>query len=298
MKTARLPCLIAIIAWLLTGGQLSRAATAQAPPDPAAAQRLVDAMSEAALAYTSRLPDFICTQITHREFQRERPPAGASLHIGGSRSGPSSGPVVDYDWKAIDAIEQQLTYFSHKETYKPVAINGTRAAAGKPSPSGLASTGEFGSTLAGIFDPQSHADFQWSRWDKLRGRPVYVFSFSVAKENSAAMIEAGGSRIVVGYHGLVFVERETSTFMRVTTEAEIPPDFPLQHVIHLLDYGPVVIAGEHYLLPIHSEMESRTSQDFVDSGRVGGTSPLVNFRNKIDFKSYRKYGVDATLKPE
>jgi hypothetical protein len=271
---------------------------AEAPPVPATEQRLVGAMREAALAYTSKLPDFICTQMTHREFQRERAPS-ASMHVSGGSRGPGiAGPSVDHDWKPVDIVEQQLTYFNHRETYKLVATNGKRAGSGEGTPSGMASTGEFGSTLGGIFDPESHAEFTWNRWDKLRGRPVYVFSFSVAKQNSSALIEAGPSRIVTGYHGLLFVERETNAFLRVTTEAEIPPDFPLQHVTHLLDYGPVAIAGERYLLPLHSEMESSASEDFVESGKRGGTSPMVNFRNKIDFKGYRKYGVEATLKPE
>jgi len=285
---------------LLAGGRLAALHAAEPPPDAPGTQRLVDAMREAALAYTSKLPDFICNQITHREFQRESGAgaAASSIRTSSRGGGPPSGLVNDHDWKPIDTIEQQLSYFSHQETYKLVSTDGRRAGAGEAAPSGMASTGEFGSTLAGIFDPPSHAEFKWKKWDKLRGRPVYVFSFAVAQENSTAQIEAGSRRIVAGYHGLLFVERDTNTFLRVTTEAEIPPDFPLQHVTHLLDYGPVVIAGEHYVLPIHSEMESRASQDFVDSGRIGGTSPMVNFRNKIDFKGYRKYGVEATLKPE
>jgi hypothetical protein len=297
MKNGRLLRLSAIAVALLAGGPFAATQAAEAEPDAVATQKLVDAMREAALAYTSKLPDFICTQVTHREFQRDRAPSASVRTSAPHGGGPASG-IVDHDWRPVDTIEQQLSYFSHQETYKLVSTNGKRAAGGEAAPSGMASTGEFGSTLAGIFDPPSHAEFTWKRWDKLRGRPVYVFSFSVAKENSTALIEAGASRIVVGYHGLLFVDRETNTFMRVTTEAEIPPDFPLQHVTHLLDYGPAMIAGERYLLPVHSEMESRAREDFVDSGLLGGTSAMVNFRNKIDFKGYRKYAAEATLKPE
>jgi hypothetical protein len=289
MRIALLTCLIAISA-LLPG--------ADGPPDAAETQKLIAAMREAALAYDSKLPDFICTQTTHRAVFRE-PNVLTGVKTSGQRGANLAGlNNAEQGWKPMDSFEEQVTYFGHKETYKLVLMNGKRAKKDEAPPPGVASTGEFGSTLGGIFDPRSHADFQWKRADKLRGKSVYVFSFSVAKENSAAEIAAGPTKLVVGYHGFLFADRDANTMMRVTTEAEIPPDFPMQHVTHLLDYGEAVIAGEHYLVPLHSEMESRVSQDFANYGKTGGNSPLLTFRNKIDFKEYRKYGVEATLKPE
>ena len=291
MKGAGLLSLLAIAAGLHA---------ADAPPDATETRKLIGAMREAALAYDSRLPDFICTQTTHREVLREPNPV-AGVKSSGQRGANVMGlSNTEQGWKPMDSFEEQVTYFGHKETYKLVSMNGKRAKKDDVPPPGVASTGEFGSTLGGIFDPRSHADFQWKRSDKLRGKSVYVFSYSIDKENSASEITAGTFRLVVGYHGLLFVDRDTNTttMMRVTTEAEIPPDFPMQHVTHLLDYGEAVIAGTSYLVPLHSEMESRVSQDFANYGKVGGTSPLLTFRNKIDFKDYRKYGVESTLKPE
>ncbi|HWE51332.1 MAG TPA: hypothetical protein VG273_16185 [Bryobacteraceae bacterium] len=288
MKIARLLCLSTLATGLFA---------AENPPDAAVTGKLIDSMRESALSYDSRLPDFICTQTTHREIRREPNPV-TGIKVSGQRGTASLPGSADVSWRPIDEIEQQVTYFGHKETYKLVSMNGKAIKKNETPPPGVASTGEFGSTLGGIFDPRSHADFEWKRWDKLRGHPVYVFSFSIAKENSAAQIAAGTSQLVVGYHGFLFVDREDSTIMRVTTEADIPPDFPLQHVTHLLDYGQAIIAGERYLVPLHSEMESRVTEDFANYGRLGGTSPLRYFRNKIDFKAYRKYGVESSLKPE
>ena len=162
----------------------------------------------------------------------------------------------------------------------------------------MTSSGEFGSALSGIFDPRSHADFEWKRWDTLRSQPVYVFAYRIAKENSVSQLDAAGVRVVVGYHGLVFADRNTRQVMRVTTEVESPRDFPLRTVVKVLDYGQALIAGEHFLVPLHGEMEMRTSTDFMQYGRLGGNSPDVTLRNDTDFRAYRKYGVETTLKPE
>lgn len=277
----------------------ARALHAEPRPDAATIQKLIEAMREGALAYDSRLPDFICTQVTHREVRREAANQTQGI-TAGRRGGGGTGsmPATDTSWKPVDTIEEQLTYFSHRETYKLVATNGKKAGPDEQPEPGAASSGEFGSTLSGIFDPASHADFNWKRWDKVRGQPVYVFTFSIAKENSTAQLVAGRTKLIVAYHGLIFAERESNTILRLTTEAEIPPDFPLQHVIHELDYGPAMIAGERFVLPLHGEMQSQASESFINSGQMLGGSPLVSFRNRIDFKGYRKYGVDAVLKPE
>ena len=284
-----------VLAVLVVAGSWALAENA---PDAAAVEAMIAAMREAAMAFDSRLPDFICTQVTRREVRREASQM-SGVRTTGSRGG-SSVPTgsVDASWKAVDSIEEQLTYFGHRETYQVVAVDGRRVAPGQPPETGMKSTGEFGSTLGGIFDPLSHAQFKWKKWDKLRGIPVYVFSFSVAQEHSAAALIAGSARVVAGYHGLLYVERETNSVMRLTTEAETPPDFPLQHVTHVLDYGHVVIAGERFLLPLRSEMQSRASEDFLQNGRIGGSSPQMTLRNTIDFRGFRKYGVESALKPE
>jgi hypothetical protein len=284
-----------ILCFLFIAGILP---AAEAPPDAATVEKLLATMRDAAKAYDSKLPDFICTQITRRETRREVEQIGGVRTSGrGGASIPGAGGS-DGNWKALDSIEQQLTYFGHKETYKVVAVNGRPVKSDKAADTGMTSSGEFGSTLGGIFDTLSHAEFKWDRWDKLRGVPVYVFSYSITKENSNAMLSAGPARVVAAYHGLIFVDREAGTIARVTTAADVPPDFPLQNVTHVLDYGIATIAGERFLLPLRSEMESRATKEFVDNGRIGGSSPLVTFRNTIDFKGYRKYGVESVVRPE
>jgi hypothetical protein len=272
---------------------------AQAPPDAAEQTKILDAIREAALGFDRNLPDFICTQVTQRHAQRDQDSL-LGIRMSNGRGGGSRSPAnaKESGWEPVDAYEELLTYFGHHETYTVLKVNGKRVRPGEAPPPGLVSSGEFGSTLNGIFDPLSKADFEWKRWDILRGKPVYVFGFRISRENSSAELRAASTRITVGYHGLLFADRETKAVLRVTTEAETPVEFPLQGVRHVLDYGETAIAGVTFLVPLHGEMDSRTSSDFMQYGRLGGNSPQVTLRNEVSFRGYRKYATESVLKPE
>ncbi len=272
---------------------------AQAPPEPAEQTHIIAAIREGALAYDDKLPNFICTQVTHREVRPEVQNV-QGVHMSAGRGGGSTSfsAGTSATWEPVDSREEQLSYFGGREKYELTVLNGKLVRKGQTAVPGMTSSGEFGFTLKGIFDPLSKADFEWKRFDTLRGQTVYVFAYKIAKENSVSQLDAAGNRVVVAYHGLVFADRDTHQVLRITTEAESPREFPLRNVTKELDYGPVTIAGEHYLVPLHGHMEMRTSSDFMRYGRAGGNSPEVTLRNDTDFRNYRKYGVEATLKPE
>jgi hypothetical protein len=270
-----------------------------APPEPAEQAKIIAAMREAALAFDKNLPNFICTQTTHRETRRE-PDLALGVRVSGGRTGGAiaTAPTNSGMWEPQDNFEQQLSYFDHHETYVLLKRNGKPVGKGQGSPPGLTSSGEFGSTLGHVFEAESKTEFEWKRADTLRGQPVYVFAFRIAKENSAAQMTAGGRTAVVAYHGFLFVDRETKTVMRVTTEAEVPPDFPLQGATQSLDYGRFTIGGEQFLLPLHADIQTKATEEYLRSGRIGGSSKLATLRNTVDFSAYRKYAAEATLKPE
>lgn len=289
--------LLSVAAALAMAGPLF---AANAAPDPADEAGIVAAMRQAALAFDRNLPDFICSQFTHREVRRE-----TDLAIGvhsSARGRQAGGGVIQSSgtgqWEPVDNYEQQLSYFDHRENYLLIKRNGKRPGKGQKTPGGFSSSGEFGSTLTHIFEAESKTDFEWKRADTLRGRPVYVFAFRILKENSAVQLTAADETIVVGYHGLIYCDRDTKQIVRVTTEAEVPRDFPLQKVAHVLDYGEFNIGDSRFLLPLHAEIQSKASEEFMQTGRNSGNAKQATLRNSIDFSGYRKYSAEATLKPE
>jgi hypothetical protein len=235
----------------------------QAPPEAEQKKILAD-VTEYALNYTRNLPNFICLQVTRR-------------HIDPSGIGES--------WVLSDSIKEQLTYFDHHETYKVLMVNDQMAANREHTKlGGAVSSGEFGSMMQGIFDPESAAEFNWERWATWGGKRMAVFAYRVPQARSRYRIEhsASGKTIIAGYHGLVFADRNTNMIMRITMECEeIPVDFPIQEVKIDLVYDVTKIADQEFVLPVKYEIHSREGKFLV--------------WNEADFRLYRKFGAEASI---
>ncbi len=152
---------------------------------------ILAAVRENALGYTRNLPNYICTQVTERNLD----PTGTGDHF-----------------RLMDKIQEQLTYFEHQENYKVIMID-DKVVDNKNHDQlgGARSSGEFGTTLYEIFDPETQAEFKWEKWGTLDAKRMYVFAFHVPQERSNFSIshETSGRRIIAGYHGLVYADRDT-----------------------------------------------------------------------------------------
>jgi hypothetical protein len=237
--------------------------SSELPPDQA---RILEQVRTSALAYSQRLPDFICTQVTHRETSTTAGWAG-TVRAGGSTS----------------VIEERLTFIGQKENYQVVAVDGRKAdGLDRTEFYGAMSAGEFGSTLEEIFNPQSETSFSWIKMMKINGRDAYLFGFQVPAANGATVTHRETSQqIVVGFKGEIAVDAEKLEVLRINSVLELPKSFPIQASELTVQYQPVEIAGRPYMLPVHSEV------------RVRDTAHL--FVNKIDFKNYRKFAVESTI---
>jgi len=235
------------------------------PPPPAEQAKILDAIREAALAYTENLPNYICTQVTERRVD----PTGAG------------------DWRKQDTIQEQLSYNDRQENYKVVMINDRLALDKKHDQlGGATSSGEFGSILRTIFDPRSETEFEWARLVRLARpngeRVVNALNFRVRQPAYTIQHQGSGRSISVGFHGLIWADRDTSSILRIKFDCDgIPADFPIQSVALDLNYDFVEIAGQHYALPLLSEIRSK-------EGRLGSW-------NQARYANYRKFGADATI---
>jgi hypothetical protein len=234
-------------------------------PDSVEQTRILDAVREYALNYTANLPNFICTQVTRRQID----PSGIGDH-----------------WQQADKLQEQLTYFEHKESYKVMAVNGQLVNNKDHLKLGGAITsGEFGSMMYEIFAPETAADFEWARLGKLDGRIMNVFNYRVTQPRSHYSIyhEGVNRTVIAGYHGLIYASRDTNAVIRVTLECdEIPRDFPVQDVKLDLWYDTIKISGQEFVLPVKWDMHSRDGRYMV--------------WNSAEFALYRKFGAEATIK--
>ncbi|MFB3776233.1 MAG: hypothetical protein ACE141_01445 [Bryobacteraceae bacterium] len=231
------------------------------PPSPTQWKKVIEEAREYALNYSRQLPDFICTQVTRRFVD----PAGLEF------------------WQSEDVLTARLSYFEQKEDYKLMLVNGRYTDMPYQMVGGAISSGEFGTMMREIFEPETGATFRWERWATLRGRRMHVISYVVGQPASKWTIEyEKRERFTPGYHGLIYIDSQNGAVARVTLEADgIPPSFPIQQAGNTLDYDTATIGDREYMLPLRAVMKMRQGRAL--------------FKNEVEFRLYRKFAAEASI---
>jgi len=232
------------------------------PPSPEEQQAVISEVREYAANYSKSLPDFICTQVTRKYVD----PSGMEF------------------WGLEATITEHVTYFDQQEHYKLTLVNNQYVDLPHESVGGASSSGEFGSLLRLTLARKADAVIEFDHWATLRKRIAYVFSYRNSSDNSDySILWEKSLRIIVGYRGLIYVDKDTHQVLRVTLQAtELPPSFPVQEARTTLDFDYADISGRTFLLPLRAEIRMRHDK-FLS-------------RNLIEFRMYRKFSADAEIK--
>jgi hypothetical protein len=231
---------------------------------PRSGDAVIDQAREAAFSFAETLPNYVVKQFTTR-YETEA-----------ARGGQTS-------WRAIDNVTADVVSEDGKESYKNILVNGKppREAVEK---SGSWSTGEYQSVLLDILQPATNADFRGKRSTTIVNRAAYRYDFSVEQPNSHWHVHAGDQSYQPEYAGAIWIDKENFRVLRIELEARnMPRGFALDTVESAVDYDYVVIGGDRFLLPVHSEALSCER----------GTS--LCDRNVIDFRNYKKFGADTSI---
>jgi hypothetical protein len=88
--------------------------------------------------------------------------------------------------------------------------------------------------------------------------------------------------------------------LRLTTEVDPPPGFPMRETTTTIDYDFRAIGVEQYLLPVHAEVRmfelpseeslSHLTRSDRELARRG-----IRYYNIVEFRDYRKFSTDSTL---
>lgn len=235
-------------------------------PDSIEQGKIIDETRSYVMSYTKNLPNFICVQVTRRDVD----PTG-----------------TDNDWRHVDTITTRVAYNEQKEDYQVVLVNNMPVTNIKMEQlGGTMSFGEFGSMMKEIFMPESRARFAFERWATLRGRRTYVFAYDIEQQYSRFRVSADRTlEIVPAYRGLVYIDRDTKMVTKITQiPYNMPDTFPIHDVKLSLDYDFTKIGDSEYLLPLKSVNSSSRSHYLT--------------RNEIEFRLYRKFGTESTIKFE
>ena len=237
------------------------------PPAPNAIEQaaIIDEVREYALNYSKSLPNFLSTQVVRR-YQ-----AGAPGSRYNSRSSEPS-------WVQVDLLTLRLSYFDQKEEYKLILHNNSPTTQDYKSVGGATSTGEFGSLLRDIFEPRTHARFEWDGWARLRDQLVMAFHYSVEQANSQWGIEyEHKEHIVPAYSGRILIDKDTHVVLRVTLNADnIPATFPVKMATTILDYDYMDISGHQFLLPLEiGDADERRWRSLAQRYRIPALSEVL-----------------------
>jgi hypothetical protein len=239
-------------------------APADAPPEPAAQDRMLEAMEQYGMQYVASLPNFLCVQVT-RQLE-------AGMHSD--------------RWRKGDTLTSRLSFHDGQEKRTLELVNGKPADPMKRHwHTPLVTEGEFGILLSRVVDPASDATFTWNRWETVRGKRLAVFDYSVDKEHSTLTMQLSDlAKATLAYRGSVYVDAETGAVWRITDTADsgIPPQLRMQAISTVIDYAETAIGGKPYLLP-----SAATVAVVTDTGRV---------RNELEFRDYRKFEAESVIK--
>jgi hypothetical protein len=219
-----------------------------------------------ALRYVHQLPDFICTQITHREVN--------------TPIGSTPPPVMRV---SNDIVEEQLTFTGGNESYLVLAINGkVVSGVSHLQLSGAVSWGEFGSQFAQIFDPASGTTFAWDGEESVRGQKAWAFKYYVPRKSGITVADQHfQASIVVSYSGRIVIDPETKDVLEISSTLDIPANFPIHNVTRQVLYASQDIGGKKFCLPQHAEIHMEEGRKIYD--------------NLIDFKDYHHFSSESTI---
>jgi hypothetical protein len=228
------------------------------------AQAMIEKTRQKALAYSGSLPDFVCTEIIHRYSDvRQRA-----------------------QWSPLDKLTIRLSYFQQTEDHKLMLIDDKPTSQSYLNLAGATGVGEFGTTLYSIFDPNSQATFHWETWKNIKKRRTAVYDYMVLVANSRYILVSGvpgnSKQAIVGYHGVLEIDAETSEVLHFTYLADhIPKDLIVEYALTAVDYDLADVGGRPYLLPARSQTEMR--------------SPKLSLWNQTEFRDYRKFSTESTI---
>lgn len=247
---------------------------------------LIERARTEALGFVAGLPNFLCRQRIQRYV------------------------IFDRSTREIlDEVVAETAFYEGAEQLKVLTVGG------KPAPrqeleglTGLTSRGEFGISLAALFDPEVRAVFEPEGRERLRGKDTLRYRYFVPAETSRNQISLGSLAAVTAYRGKCWVDVKTARVVRLEDSAvDIPAELPVTASSSRTEYDRVEIAGKQYWLPVSAtvrmNVESKPGRPAFDfyhiiMGRNGlpnvgyGKAEAVNV---IRFEDYRKFEAEVKI---
>jgi hypothetical protein len=202
-----------------------------------------------------------------------------------------------------------VTYRDHKEIEDQAPKKGP--ASGKRI-GGLVSAGEFGPILSTVLADALKGKITWARWERTSDTAEAVFHYEIAGGNSHYHVRfccivngysADGQADMqvfdeqASYHGEIAFNPGDGSILRITVEADMPPQGLVPKAGMAIQYASVEIAGKAYICPTRSVsfLDAHVSrpQGMFSSAMYKG--PTKTYLNDVEFGAYRRFGSESRI---
>ncbi len=216
-----------------------------------------------------------------------------------------------------------VTYRDGHEVVEKDAAKGSKR---EPQQNGLSTEGVFGPILTTVVGDALKGKITWSRWEDGANGTEAVFHYVVPMEKSHYSVGfccvSGGVTTethesadwlsfqtpesgdwhsfaeVTAYHGEIAFDPTNGAILRITLEADMPPNEVVTENGMMVEYGAVEIGGKNYICPLRSVSVLLAHATQPPTGTHSPESykgPAKKFLNDTVFEQYRRFGSETRI---
>jgi hypothetical protein len=262
----------------------------QTGPTPTQQDQGLAAVRRYAVNYAKSLPDYTCIRVIGQSVPWIMAPLAASSGF--------PDQIQESRGTGKTEIQEELTVAGQKEHYKVLKIDDDLPLSREERLADLVANAifvaEFSSVLDLIFERDAGTSFQRLRSEKLRGRPVVVFSYDVPASHGARVHDrALGRDVVIGFKGRVFADAATNAVLRIETHSgEFPHNSEFKGIDLTLDYKAAKIDGREYIFPYRFDVQWHRQNQTT----LANAHPLLEeSRVRAEYKDYRSFSAQSAV---
>ena len=176
-------------------------------------------------------------------------------------------------------------------------------------------------TTMGVFGPilgrvlvDGEETLTWSHWEHGPARPMAVFRYTVAEQNSHYQVDfccnpgkqkPSSYKGFPAYHGEIVVDPVDGTIRRLTLQADLRPSDVVARADIMVEYGPVEIGGKTYICPLRSVSLQMDRQPMAKNqqkpkgdvlvGLITLPEPVQILLNDVVFDNYHVFRSKARM---
>jgi hypothetical protein len=269
-------------------------------PDPAATRQMLVQVVNYVNTTLRQLPNLVATRET-KGFE-DRPQEDTIQSTG----------TVSFSYQPlhfVGASTALLTYSDHKEV---VGEAEKKASTKGQHIGGLVTAGEFGPILTTVVADALKGKITWARWEQGPTGTAAVFHYAVPEDKSHYRVKFccipngfhpdGQPELQIfdeqaAYHGEIVFNPDDGSILRMTVEAEMPPQGLVPKAGIAIEYGSVEIGGKNYVCPIKSisVLMAHTTQAEGMVSRTNYKGQPKTFLNNVTFDNYRRFGSESHI---